>query len=183
MHPAPSYRHVVTRASGDFSLPALYEALDERRTERGLTWAAVAREVSRRFAGGPARAVSSSTITGVRSHAVVEGDGVLQMLLWLDRSPESFVPGHPLGEDPTARLVDPGEGNVLRWDAAALHAALDERRTDLSLTWADVAAEVVCAPTNLTSLRKGGRVTLPFVMRPVGWLDRPATAFTHATPW
>ena len=183
MHPAASYRHDVVIPSADFSLPALYEALDAQRVERALSWAAVAREVSRRFAEGPARAVSTSTITGVRSRSVVEGDGVLQMLLWLDRSPESFVPGHPLGEDPTARLVDPGHGNVLRWDAGVLRAALDLRRTDLSLTWAAVAEQVGCSATHLTGLRTGVRVTLPFVLRPITWLGRPANAFTHATPW
>lgn len=178
----PSYGHDVDGSIGDFSLVALFEALDGQRVQRGLSWAGVAREVSARFPG-TSRVVAPSTITGVRTRATVEGDGVLQMLLWLERSPESFMAGHPLAGDPAARLVDPGDGHVLRWDAVALHAALDEARADRGLGWAEVAAEVGCSPSNLSGLSRGGRVTLPFVMRPVTWLARPAATFTHATPW
>ena len=68
----------------DFDIDALYVALDTRRASRGLSWAGVARA-----AGGW---VSPSTIHGIRSRRALEADGVLQMLLWLDRSPESFMP-------------------------------------------------------------------------------------------
>jgi hypothetical protein len=168
---------------GTFSLPTLYEALDERRIERDLTWAAVAREVSRRFSAGPARAVSSSTITGVRTRAVAEADGVLQMLLWLERSPESFVPGHPLADAPEAVLDDPGVGHVLRVDTRALHAALDERRSQQELNWTQVGRGCGVPASTLTALAKGGRSNFPVVVSITSWLDRPLAAFTHATAW
>jgi hypothetical protein len=184
MHPGSSYRRTMSGTSGDFSLQDLHAALDARRAERGLAWVAVAREVSRRFADGTARSVSSSTITGVRTRAVAEADGVLQMLLWLDRSPESFVRGHPLTDAPAARLADPGDGHVLRVDTAALHAALDQRRSeDQGLTWAKVASTIGCGPTTLTGLAAGGRTNFPAVTRMTTWLGRPLAAFTHATPW
>ena len=37
--------------------------------------------------------IATSTITGLKDKAVGEGDGILAMLLWLRRTPESFVPG------------------------------------------------------------------------------------------
>ena len=75
-----------------------------------MTWAAVTREVSKYVK------VSTATITGLHKKSnPVEGDGVLQMLLWLGRSPESFVPD--MEKDPaTTRLQDPGPDKVLRWD-------------------------------------------------------------------
>jgi hypothetical protein len=167
---------------GGFAIQDLYEALDAQRVERGLSWAGVAREVSRNF-DEPTRAVSASTITGTRTRRTVEGDGVLQMLVWLDRSPEDFVPGHPLAGSPETRLPAPSVGQVLRWDAAALHTALDAARRDRGLTWATIASETGGTGANLTSLARGGRVTLPFVMRPVTWLQRPAAEFTRLTPW
>src|SRR5262245_17677484 len=71
-------------AQRDFDLRGLYEALDERRRERHLSWAAVAAEVNRfRTTGRP---ISVSTMTGLGRRAVAEGDGILQMLVWLGRT-------------------------------------------------------------------------------------------------
>src|SRR5262245_16365800 len=97
------YRRLRTRASEnaspgkeivtdfrDFDLAALFDALDAQRQARGLSWAEVMREVNRGIA---TRAVASSTVTRLRTQKVAEADGVLQMLRWLRRAPESFVPG------------------------------------------------------------------------------------------
>jgi hypothetical protein len=76
----------------DFDINALYDALNAQRRARGLSWEAVARQISGRFADvRSARAVSASTLSGLQRRSIVEGDGVLQMLLWLRRTPESFV--------------------------------------------------------------------------------------------
>src|SRR4051812_21369707 len=100
-------------ASADFDLAALYDALDAQRRARGLTWAAATREINCfSTAGHP---MSASTITGVKSRAIVEGDGVLQMLLWLGRSPESFVPGIPDASSPRFQLEAPRADYILRW--------------------------------------------------------------------
>ncbi len=61
-------------ATGDFDLNALYRAIDERRRAGGLTWAAVARDING-AAPGP-HPIAVSTITGLRTKAVAEGDGV-----------------------------------------------------------------------------------------------------------
>jgi hypothetical protein len=85
----------------DFSLATLYEAIDALRQRRGLSWPQAVREINGPFEGLASRPISRSTITCLRTRAVAEGDGVLQMLRWLDRAPESFIPGHvPLNADP-----------------------------------------------------------------------------------
>ena len=167
---------------GDFDLRALYEALDSQRRARALSWQEVARQVSRQSKGSARRGISASTITSMRTRRVVEGDGVLQMLLWLQRTPESFVPGHPQPDADTAELPRPEPDQVLRWNAHALHSALEARRLERGQTWQHVANEIGgCSPATLTRLSQGDRVSLPAVMRIVRWLDRPAASFTRIT--
>jgi hypothetical protein len=115
---------------------------------------------------------------------VIEGDGVLQALRWLRRTPESFVPGHSDGLNEDARLphVDPHQ--ILRFDAVAIHAALDARRLERQLTWTEVAREIGGGPAaGLTRLADGGRVSFPHVMRIVRWLGRPAASLTRIADW
>lgn len=161
----------------DFSLRALFDALDQRRRERELSWAAVAAEMN----GGQQRprSLSATTISGVGRRTAAEGDGVLQMLLWLGRSPESFVPGLAAGDRHLLR--SPGPGRVLRWDTKGLFSALDAERRHRQLTWASAARDVGLTPGMMRALAKGGRTSVPAVMRLVRWLGRPASEFTHAT--
>lgn len=170
----------------DFQLRSLYEALDERRQERGLTWTGVTREINEvAIQGGSVgpRAISVSTVKGLRDKHVAEGDGVLQMLLWLGRPPESFVPGHGLTEASEAALPDVGTDRILRWDTSALHLALQAEREDRHLTWAQVACDIGCSPAQLTGLAHARRVGFPGVMRIVAWLGQPAARFTRPAPW
>src|SRR5262245_28098655 len=127
-----------TAMQPDFDLRALYEALDVRRRERDMSWLAVAREVGR----FRTRGVAASTITGLRDKRVGEGDGILQMLLWLGRTPESFVPGRKDADSDHYRLPAVPSHQVLRWDTRALFLALDAQRLERQLTWAEVAREI-----------------------------------------
>jgi len=166
-----------------FSLRAVYDAIDEQRRSRNMTWAAVGREVNR--FKRDSHPIGTSTITSLQHKAVAEGDGVLQMLLWLRRTPESFVPGFPDANADRFQLKDPGSNQVLRWDAVALYSALKTRRETREITWKQVAEELGpgFAPGMLTNLSKGGRVGFPNVMRIVGWLGQPAANFTRASRW
>src|SRR3954469_142534 len=112
----------------DFSIDALYAALDAERQARGMSWQQVVREINALFALMPARPISPSTVTGMRSRAAIDGDGVLQMLHWLKRSPESFVPGDQQAAGETATLPDLGPHQILRFDTRKLYAALDAQR-------------------------------------------------------
>jgi hypothetical protein len=170
--------------SGVFDLAAVYRALDEARGAKGLSWQALTQRINAQFSGvGVAHPISASTVRGLRTRTVVEGDGVLQLLVWLGRSPESFVPDHPLAGAPEAMLPVVGPDRILRWDPPALHRAVDGRRDERRMTWAQVAGEVGCGVATLTGLARSQRVTLPGAMAVVGWVGRPAAHFTRASTW
>ena len=64
-----------------FDSRALYHALDKQRTERGMTWEQVAREIG----------VASSTIRRTARGGRMEVDGMLAMVRWLNVPVETFV--------------------------------------------------------------------------------------------
>lgn len=166
----------------DFDLRALYDALDEQRQSRKMSWAAVAREVNHLCTF--MRPIAASTIVGLKQKPAGEGDGILQMLLWLRRTPESLVPG---AEDPRSDIFCRPQlttGQILRWDTRALFNALNAERQRRGMTWAAVAAEVPgYTPNMLTTMSKGGRTGFPHVMRLLRWLGQPAAAFTRVARW
>ena len=169
------------RSADDFNLRALYDALDARRRERNMSWTAVAVEVNRFRT--KLRPIAVSTITTLREKPVGEGDGILQMLMWLGRTPESFVPGIPAADSAPYRLPALSTGQILRWDTRALFAAVNAERVTRRLTWTGLAREIGgFTPSMLTNLAKGGRTGLPHVMRLVRWLGRPAVSFTRIAP-
>jgi hypothetical protein len=169
----------------DFSVAALHAALVAQRDARGMNWQQVAREISARFDKGPAKPVSASTLRSLCERAAVEGDGVLQMLLWLDRTPESFVADSNGGVDAKDAALRRLESHqILRFDAKALYATLDGRRTERALTWTQIADAIGgVTAAGLTRLANGGRVAFPHVMRITRWLGQPAATFTRASDW
>ena len=157
----------------EFDIDALFTALDAERRSRGLSWEKIAREMGGMFGINP------STLSGMRSKRVVEGDGVLGMLRWLGRTPESFVPGHPAPTENTALPVV-GSFRLLRFDTKAIYVALDAQRVARGMTWKAVAKEIGgLGAAGLTRLERGGRTAFPEVMRIVRWLGRPAASFTR----
>jgi uncharacterized protein YfiM (DUF2279 family) len=155
-----------------FAINRLYEALDECRRARGLSWQQLAHEI-----GG----VSPATLSGIPRRRVIEGDGALQMLRWLDRSAESFLT--PPGEDgPPLPAV--GRGQILRFDTRGIYAALDAQRQARGLTWTEVAAAVGAANgASLTRLSKGGRTSFPDIVPIVRWLNRSVSSVVHVSDW
>jgi hypothetical protein len=168
--------------SRDFSLQALYTALDAQRRRRGQSWSKATQEMNGHSGRSSGHRLSPSTVTGTRTRAVAEGDGVLQMLRWLNRTPESFVPGHPESDD-GGRLPEVASHHMLRFDTKKLHAAIDLARVERKLTWAQVAQEVGIGVSSLTYLSRGGRTAFPQVMRVVRWLAKPAAQFMRTSNW
>jgi transcriptional regulator with XRE-family HTH domain len=75
-----------TRArEGRFNTKALFDAMDQQRRERGITWQQVARETG----------VSPGTLTRTKLGGRMEVDGMLSMVRWLNRTVESFVQAAP----------------------------------------------------------------------------------------
>ncbi|HVW10471.1 MAG TPA: hypothetical protein VHC90_17910 [Bryobacteraceae bacterium] len=169
----------------DFDIRALHAALDARRVESGLSWAAVARAVSRADERGGDHPIAASTISGLKDKRWgVEGDGVLQMLLWLDRTPESFVPGHPGADHPEARLPRAGVPAILRFDVPGIYAKIETQRNARRLTWKEAACDIggFFNAESLRSLSRGKRIAFPGVMRLARWLHCPAAALTRMAP-
>jgi hypothetical protein len=169
-------------AHPDFDLQALYAALDAQRQARDMSWAAVTRAINGHFQDIPAsRPIATSTIKGLRTKSIGEGDGILQMLIWLDRTPESFVPG--MEWDPgRARLHKP-TNKRLRFDTARIYAALDAQRQTRRMSWGEIESEVGVSMNSMKHLAKGGRTGFPMVMRIVRWLGEPTASFTRIADW
>jgi hypothetical protein len=104
------------------------------------------------------------------------------VLRWLGRAPEEFLAG-PVRPTGDVRLPEPGPGSRLRWDLSQLHGALNERRQQRGLTWAQLARELGCTPARLTNLRTARTADLELAMRVTQWLEKPAAEFVHAAQW
>ena len=65
-----------------FDARVLYEAMDEQRGVRGLSWREVALEI-----GG----ISPSTLTRTKLGGRMQADGMLAMCRWVGRTAESFL--------------------------------------------------------------------------------------------
>jgi len=68
---------------------------------------------------------------------------------------------------------------MIRFDAKALHAALDRQRVDRGLTWQQVADATGVAVTTLTRTRQGGRLEVDGMLAMVNWLGRPVEDFVR----
>jgi hypothetical protein len=180
---------IVTFASvtttGQFDLEALADAIDTQRSALGLTWRQVTEAVRPRRLGPVPQGehpMSTSAITGMRRKRFANSAIVLQILLWLDRTPESFLAGNDVVARPGDALTRCKPGMTLRFDALALHKAVDERRRERSITWQEAATEMPGVTVSvLAGLRRGSpaAVGFPHVMSITQWLGRPAAAFTR----
>lgn len=156
-------------------------ALDEERVKRGLTWAALTRELNAPFAHRPdIPPIAASTLTGMRAKGGLNGNTVVHTMMWLRRAPEDFAPGHPVTPKPLPRL---SRGFLPRWDSAALLSAVDAQRVARSLTWVDAAQKVNdhggrYSAGSLRNLKVG----FPHVMAVLAWLKRPAAEFVLNVP-
>jgi hypothetical protein len=115
----------------------------------------------------------------LRTGITAEGDGVLQMLLWLGRSPESFVPGCRMADEASARLPSVSPGQILRFDTLRLYDAVNAVRGERQMSWLAASDDIGLSVAVVTNLSRGGRTAFPQVMRLVRWLRRPAAEFVR----
>jgi len=140
----------------------LYAAVDSRRQELGLSWAAVARQIG----------VALSTLKRTQQNGPMETDGILSMTRWLGRPPEDFVVGALPNENP---VIPKG-----RFNTKKLYEALDGYRSDKGMSWRELADDIGCAsPAMLTHLAKGGRVEFGLMIAALTKLRRPISSFTQ----
>jgi hypothetical protein len=171
-----------------FDGEALYAALNDKRTQSGLSWQAVADQLwDQSFELNGQRndhPISPSTLTKLAEKPSTSCQHALFMLRWLGRTPESFLKGAT--DHDVARFALPAVGpdRRLRWALKALYAAMDEQRRQQALTWVALATELGCTSNQLTGLRTAKFATgMDLAMRIVQWLNRPAADFVYAAQW
>lgn len=140
---------------------ALQQALDNERIVRGMSWAAVAREVH----------YSVSSILSMTRRAQIEADAVVLLLQWMKRRCDDFVV-HP--DRPPARNIkgssQPGVPPLFaRFDTIALHAALDRARNERGLSWQEVADELGVSAGVIARFTKGGRTNANLMVAAADW--------------
>jgi hypothetical protein len=158
----------------------LYETLDATRRDRELTWVGLLAEINKPFERTPSIPISVSTVKGLAKKSSVTSAVVLQILRWLNRTPESFLSGKAATPLDSEILPEPGCGRILRFDTCAMHAALDAERRRRELTWKEVAHELPgFTESMLTNLAKGPLIGFPRVMLLTQWVARPAVSFVR----
>lgn len=174
------------RALPMFDCGALFDALDTQRRERGLGWYELADEMWDQSAELNAQRTDHGLCGGAVQRLQARGATSCQyamfMLRWLRRAPEDFLTG-PVVDVGDVRLPRAGSDHRLRWNLAELHAALNARRREDGLTWAELADELNCTPARLTNLRTARLADMDLAMRITQWLGQPAAAFIHPAQW
>ncbi len=170
-----------------FDCVALFDALDAERQEHGLEWYPLATELWEQSSELNAERPDDHPMCGgalqrLRARGATSCQYALFLLRWLGRAPEEFLTG-PVVDVGEVALPTVGPDSRLRWDLAALHAALDAERTDRGLTWAALGLELDCTPSRLTNLRTARMADMDLVMRTTQWLGRPAATFIHPADW
>lgn len=119
---------------------------------------------------------------GLKEKREVIGNAALQMLVWLDRTPESFMPGHDNSANPAEALPKLGPDRILRFDTPAIFRAMETVRIERGLSWRQIAEEIGGVnAVQLTRFAKGAGIGMVTVSRIAKWLGRPVASFTVAS--
>jgi hypothetical protein len=169
-----------------FDCGALFAALDAQRRERDLGWYELAHEMWEQSSDlkveGTDHPLCGGAVKRLGARGTVSCQYALFMLRWLGRAPEEFLTG-PVVDVGEVRLPEAGRDRRLRWSLNELHAALNERRQERGLTWAELAQELDCTPSRLTNLRTARLADMDLAMRVTQWLGQPAAAFIQPAEW
>jgi hypothetical protein len=171
----------------DFDARALWSALDVKRSGLGISWPAVAAEIWAQSALLNDRRndhpISPSTISGMAKRGTVSCQHALFMLSWLANSPEDFLQ-EPAPLAKNKPLPPAGKDRRLRWDLHLLYGELNALRREQGLTWAQLATQLGCTPSQLTGLPNVKfAIGIDLTMRIVQWMHRPAADFVYAAEW
>lgn len=163
-----------------FNMDTLHIALDAERRARRLSWVALATEINKPFQGTSSLPISVTTIKNMYAKRSVTNAVVLQVLRWLDRTPESFLSGRNSIPTASEKLPVAGPSRILRFDTRAIHVALNAKRIQRGMTWRQVADELPgFTESMLTNLATGPLIGFPRVMMLTQWLCLPAASFVR----
>lgn len=170
----------MTTALREFDMKALYAVLDAERQSRGLSWLELTYEVNKPFEGTPSIPITVGTLRGIPKKRSVTSAVILQVLAWLDRTPESFLAGNGNEPHPTEVLPESAPGRILRFDTGAIYEALNTKRQELGLTWKQVAKQLPgFTESMLRNLANAPLIGFPRVMLLTQWLGRSAASFVR----
>jgi transcriptional regulator with XRE-family HTH domain len=163
-----------------FNMRAFHAELDEQRRARGLSWTQLAAEINRPFESTLSIPISPGTLRDMLKKRSVTSAVVLQVLRWLERTPESFLSGPMRSANPEEQMPDAGLDRILRFDTRAIYEALQHERLRRGLTWQQVAHELPgFTPSMLTNLANAPLIGFPRVMTLFQWIGRPAAVFVR----
>ena len=139
-----------------------------------MTWSELSTELG----------VSASTIKSMTKRRWgIELDGVMAMARWVGRTVESFSGGD--AGPPPAPFSHARTRRFLRFDTAALHAAVDEERVRRGLSWDQVATEIwpsgPWGSKQLEGLARGGRADAYSAVAICEWIGRTIQSFQRET--
>src|ERR1700691_4290894 len=95
-----------------FNMRAFHAELDEQRRARGLSWTQLAAEINRPFESTLSIPISPGTLRDMLKKRSVTSAVVLQVLRWLERTPESFLSGPMRSADPEEQMPHAGLDHV-----------------------------------------------------------------------
>lgn len=161
-------------------------ALEAERTKHGLDWTDVARDMWDESAQLNAELADHGLCQGAlirtAKRATMSCQYALVILRWIHRAPEDFLSG-PVVDVGETRLPAAGPDRRLRWHLSEVHAAINARRQDRQLTWAQLGEIIDCTPNRLTNLRTARLADMALTMRVTQWIGRPAAHFIHPARW
>lgn len=181
-------RSILARvgAVAAFDCSALFAALDAERRDRDLGWyelaAALWQQSSDLNAQRSDHPLCGGAVQRLQTRGTISCQYALFLLRWLGRPPEDFLIG-PVADVGDAALPEAGAGSRLRWNLNELHAAMNAKRGESELTWAELAQHLDCTPSRLTNLRTARFADMDLTMRIAQWLRQPAAAFIHPAQW
>jgi hypothetical protein len=163
-----------------FDMKALHGVLDAERMARNLSWTELTAEINKPFQGTSSIPISVTTIRNMQTKRSVTSAVVLQILRWLDRTPESFLSGRDAPAAAGEALPIAGLSRILRFDTRAMYEALNTKRVSRGMTWKQVAGELPgFTESMLTNLASRPLIGFPRVMMIPQWLSRPAANFVR----
>jgi hypothetical protein len=170
-----------------FDANAFYAAIEQRKSDDGLTWPQVARKVwqqaeglnSKRKSDHP---ISPQTIKQMGRRKRLSAQHVLAVLTWLDLAPEAFLIGANGSTDVLLPAHSPD--TRLRWDVHKVYDALNARRLESETTWDEVAKKLHCTPSQLTGMKTARYgMELHLCMRIIQSLGCSSADFIFAADW
>ena len=69
-----------------------------------------------------------------------------------------------------------------RFDAKALHKALDKQRKQRDMSWTDLSKEIGVSASTLRRTKDGGRMEVDGMLAMVYWLNEKVETFVIETP-